>query len=162
MNAPLRVLIFGYGNPGRGDDALGPEVIQRLDALLASQDFPSGLEVTLLTDFQLQVEHALDLRDQDLCLFIDAHLTAAPPFVFERVSADPNPSFSTHWVSPGTLLKVYQDHYGSPPPTYVLGIRGELFELGEPLSATAMLHMEAALAYIRTLLEDPRRILVDG
>jgi len=48
------VLVLAVGNPSRGDDALGPLAAQRLAALELS-----GVEV--LTDFQLQVEHALDL-----------------------------------------------------------------------------------------------------
>ncbi|MBL8482901.1 MAG: Ni/Fe hydrogenase, partial [Rhodocyclaceae bacterium] len=44
--------MFAWGNPGRGDDALGPLFAERIEAL----DLPG---VECLTDFQLQVEHAL-------------------------------------------------------------------------------------------------------
>jgi Ni,Fe-hydrogenase maturation factor len=30
MNSISKLLLFGYGNPGRGDDALGPELISRI------------------------------------------------------------------------------------------------------------------------------------
>ena len=150
-----RLLLLGYGNPGRGDDALGPELISRLEQLAAEKQLPASLDITLLTDFQLQVEHALDLQHQDLVLFVDAHLTTSPPFCFERVRPDPVPSFSTHWVSPGTLLKVVQDLQGEAPPTYLLGIRGYQYELGEPLSAEAQAHLEDAIKRVLALLNQP-------
>ena len=49
------VLIFGYGNLSRGDDALGPLIIEYIE----KNCFFDGLE--MITDFQLQIEHALDL-----------------------------------------------------------------------------------------------------
>jgi hypothetical protein len=71
------------------------------------------------------------------------------------VRPDPVPSFSTHWVSPGTLLKVVQDLQGEAPPTYVLGIRGYRYELGEPLSAEAQAHLEDAIKRVLALLNQP-------
>lgn len=156
-----RVLILGYGNPGRGDDALGPELIARLEPLAGEKPMASTLELTLLTDFQLQVEHVLDLKDQDLVLLVDAHLTTPPPFCFERVTPDPVPSFSTHWVSPGTLLKVAQDLQGKAPPTYLLGIRGYQYELGKPLSAEAQAHLDEAIRRVRALLVQPDSVIWD-
>ncbi|MDP2785684.1 MAG: Ni/Fe hydrogenase, partial [Sulfurimicrobium sp.] len=66
MTAPL--LVFGYGNPSRGDDALGPLLLEQLAAL----NLP---HVELLTDFQLQVEHAVDLQGRERVLFIDASVS---------------------------------------------------------------------------------------
>ena len=47
-------LVIAIGNPSRGDDALGPLAGQRLAAMRLR-------DVEVLTEFQLQVEHALDL-----------------------------------------------------------------------------------------------------
>ena len=62
MTEPL--LVFGWGNPSRGDDALGPLFVERIEAL----ELPG---VSCLTDFQLQVEHALDIQDRRQVLFVD-------------------------------------------------------------------------------------------
>jgi len=65
-------LIFGWGNPSRGDDALGPLFIERIESL--------GLPgVECLTDFQLQVENALDIQDRQCILFVDASISAWHP-----------------------------------------------------------------------------------
>lgn len=71
----LPVLIFGYGNPSRGDDALGPIILERI----SRRD-----NVELLTDFQLQVEHSLDMMGRKLILFIDASITCSTPLSFIR------------------------------------------------------------------------------
>ena len=85
-------LIFGYGNPSRGDDALGPLLLERL----AADGLP---DIECLTDFQLQVEHALDLEGRDLVLFIDAHVSCQPPFAFTALLPEGDRSYTTQRIS---------------------------------------------------------------
>lgn len=138
---PAPILIFGWGNPSRGDDALGPLFVERIESL--------GLVgVECLTDFQLQVEHALDLQDRQRILFIDASLDAAAPFSVNLLAPAHDASFSTHAITPQSVMQVYVDLHGAtPPPCHLLAIRGERFELGESLSPAAQRHLEAALAW---------------
>ncbi|MBI4986118.1 MAG: hydrogenase maturation protease [Rhodocyclales bacterium] len=136
-----RILVFGWGNPSRGDDALGPLFVERIEAL----QLPG---VDCLTDFQLQVEHALDLYGRDRILFVDASLEAAPPFAVERIAAAKDASFTTHAMTPQAVLQVYVElEDGDPPPTWLLAISGERYELGEGLGAAAQRNLEAALAW---------------
>jgi hydrogenase maturation protease len=139
MTAPI--MVFGWGNPSRGDDALGPLFIDRLAALALP-----GVEC--LTDFQLQVEHALDCQDRRRILFVDASVDAAAPFSAAPIGPIQDASFTSHAMSPQAVLQVYADlHDSQPPPTWLLAIRAERFELGEALSANAAAHLEAALAW---------------
>ncbi len=64
------VVVFAVGNRSRGDDAIGPLLLERLDAWLAGDG--RGADFELIDDFQLQIEHALDLAGRRLALFIDA------------------------------------------------------------------------------------------
>ena len=49
-------------------------------------------------------------------------------------------------MSPQAVLKVYADiEDGAPPPCWLLAIRGERFELGEPLSEGAQQALQTAL-----------------
>ena len=140
MSAP--VLVFGWGNPSRGDDALGPLFVERVEAL----DLPG---VECLTDFQLQVEHALDLHGRRLVLFVDASVDAAAPFEVSQVVPARDESFTSHAMSPRSVLQVYCDlEDEEPPPAWLLAIRGERFELGEPLSPAAADGLEAAVAWV--------------
>lgn len=141
MTAPI--LIFGWGNPSRGDDALGPQFVERIEALKLP-----GVEC--LTDFQLQVEHALDLLDRERILFVDASIEAEPPYRHSRLLPSRDASFSTHAMTPEAVMQVYADlHDDDPPPCELLAIRGERFELGEPLTSSAAAHLEAALDWAR-------------
>ena len=140
------ILLFGWGNPSRGDDALGPLLIERIEAL----NLPG---VACLTDFQLQVEHALDLENRQRILFIDASIKAEAPFRHSRLLPARDASFSTHAITPESVMQVYVDlHDEDPPPCYQLAIRGERFELGEPLTADASANLEAALQWTRAWL----------
>ncbi len=92
--------------------------------------------VECLTDFQLQVEHALDLQDRQRILFVDASIEAAAPFSVSRLAPARDATFSTHAITPESVMQVYVDlHDDDPPPCDMLAIRGESFELGAPLSS---------------------------
>jgi hydrogenase maturation protease len=147
------LLIFGYGNPSRGDDALGPEFLRRIEA--QRPDRPDWPEFELLTDFQLQVEHALDLEHRERVLFVDASRSVAAPFSLSRVAPDPDRSYTTHSMRPAALLDVFQRVTGrQAPPSFLLAIRGESFELGAALGAEAEANLLAALRFFAELMLD--------
>lgn len=141
-------LLIGIGNPSRGDDALGPLAIARLEAM----HLP---DTELLSDFQLQVEYLLDLEGRAEVIFIDATLDpAVRQFSFQAVHGERDRSHSSHALSPQAVLAAYVQYHGRPPPpAFVLAIRGHRFELGEGLSEPAAAALEAALAFLRRRLD---------
>lgn len=143
MRAP--VLVLGVGNPSRGDDALGPAFLERAGDALRGEIARGDIE--LLTDFQLQIEHALDLEGRRRVVFVDASVRARPPFEYTRVGPRRDASFSTHAMSPEAVLETHRETLGEPPESWVLAIRGERFELGDPLSEPAQANLDAALAF---------------
>ena len=148
------LLILAVGNPSRGDDALGPLFLERLAAMREQRDDWNDIE--LLTDFQLQIEHAVDLESRTLVLFVDASVSCSPPFQFTRLQPARDTSYTSHALSPAAVLHVYQQiNHAPPPPAFQLAIRGERFELGEPLSATAEINLAMALAFAGQLLARP-------
>lgn len=142
--APL--LILGVGNPSRGDDALGPLFVERAEALLASEI--SAGRVELITDFQLQIEHSLDLVGRERVIFVDASVSAAAPFEFTPLTARREGSPSTHAMSPAAVLETLRAIEGEALSAWVLAIRGERFELGEELTESARAHLDAALDFV--------------
>lgn len=126
--APL--LILAVGNPSRGDDALGPRLLERL----ADEPKVVAGDIELLTDFQLQIEHALDLVGRQGVIFVDAQVGLQEPFRFSQLLPAPDPSPHSHALSPRAVLATYAQLYGAPPPAWLLAIRGEHFELGAGLS----------------------------
>jgi hydrogenase maturation protease len=132
------VLVFALGNPSRGDDAIGPELAARLEAAALP-----GVEV--LVDFQLQVEHALDLEGRRLVVFVDAALDARTPCEVREVMPARDASHTSHSLSPAAVLETFERISGRPAPeAQVLAVRGESFELGAPLSPEAGANLEAA------------------
>ena len=127
------LLVIGVGNPSRGDDALGPAFVEELGAALAAEVARGELE--LVTDFQLQVEHALDLAGRERVIFVDACADAVAPFVEREVHADAGFAHTSHSLAPAQVLETYRRVTGaSPPPALLFGVRAHRFELGADLS----------------------------
>lgn len=143
---PAATLIFTWGNPSRGDDALGPQIYE----LLKKQALE---DVELQTDFQLQIEHIVDLENRQRVLFIDASVSAKAPFEFYRIQPDQDDSYTTHAMSPQSLLAVYEKvNKQTPPPCFMLSIRGYQFDLGLPLSSEADTNLNEAIIFIKQLI----------
>ena len=132
------VLVIAVGNPSRGDDALGPRLAERLEAAALP-----GVEV--LCDFQLQVEHALDLEGRRRVVFVDAGAGTPAPYELRRVAAGEDWRHTSHALSPEAVLATWSRLRPDPPPeAWVLCVRGECYQLGEDLSEPAARHLEAA------------------
>ena len=54
-------------------------------------------------------------------------------------------------MSPMAVMHVYQELYGEPPPSYLLQVRGESFELGASLSPQAEINLKASFDLLRRL-----------
>jgi hydrogenase maturation protease len=143
------VLVFGYGNPGRLDDGLGPALAREL----AGREL--GSLVTLETGYQLQVEDAAVVAEHDVVVFADADRSCAAPFALRRLEPRHETSFSTHSVSPGAVLALAREHFDGATTGFVLGIRGYEFDrFGEELSPGARRNLaEAADHVCRALLD---------
>ena len=133
-------LVFAWGNPSRGDDALGPALLAMLET--AQRERGEFAHVELLSDYQLQVEHALDLQGRERVLFIDASVSAQAPCELCQLQPEQDTSYTTHTMSPAAVLAVYEQiNDQPPPPAWLLSIRGYEFELGELLTAQARLNL---------------------
>ena len=114
---------------------------------------PEWGALELLTDFQLQPEHALDLEGRRRVLFIDASVSCDPPYAFSRLAPQAEVGYTTHAMNPAALLAVFRQITGrAPPPAWLLTLRGLSFELGAPLSPEAQSHLEAAADFVASLL----------
>ena len=147
-----RVLLFGYGNPGRLDDGLGPA----LAAEVADWGLP---EVTVDCDYQLMVEDSATVAGHESVIFADASLNGREPFFFERLEAGGGLGFSSHSVEPAAVLALARDLFGASPRGYALGVRGYEFDaFGECLSEGAQANLRAALRFLEPLLRELSRL----
>ena len=104
---PPRVVVLGWGNETRADDGIGPALCARIEAA----GWP---HVTVIEDFQLQIEHALDLDGADLVLFIDAGFETPAPFFFAPTAPRAGMTHSSHGLQPEAVLDVY--HHAATAP----------------------------------------------
>jgi hydrogenase maturation protease len=142
-------VVFGWGNASRGDDAIGPLLLAELD----TRHLPGLRKVE---DFQLQIEHALDLVDADLALFLDAGTGTPAPWAFYEARPQGTFASSTHALMPEAVLAVFRQVHGlEPPPAFVLCVRGETFGLGEPMSEVATERLRLARQFVHELCEAP-------
>ena len=138
-----RVLLIGYGNPGRGDDGLGPALAAQIEVL--------GIQgLTVDIDYQLTVDHAALIAAHDLVVFADAMIGLAVPFRMAMVDDAQPTSLGSHQVSPEAALSLASLLFGRAPPGWVLAIAGEEFgEVKEGLSISARKNLAGAVAFLR-------------
>ncbi|MBX3628778.1 MAG: Ni/Fe hydrogenase [Nitrosomonas sp.] len=137
-----KLFFLGYGNPGRGDDALGPLFIDKI-AQLGWED------VCCCSDMQLLVEHVTDLHEYHETVFVDADTVCNAPFEFSPIAAFKDESYTSHALTPAALLYVYQQVYQrDPPAASLLRIRGYNFALGDLFSKKAAYNLNAAIQFI--------------
>ncbi|MCQ8104178.1 hydrogenase maturation protease [Methylomonas sp. SURF-2] len=154
MNKPI--LVFGYGNLSRGDDAVGPLLLIHLEQQANLN------RVELLNDFQLQIEHALDLQERELVIFVDAAASGDSPFGFSKLTPCRDNSYTSHAMSPAALLQVFESVTGRrAPPGFLLSVKAKSFELGEGLSEPAEYNLRQASRFAEHILTLPTAEIVE-
>jgi hydrogenase maturation protease len=142
------VIIVGYGNELRGDDAAGPRIAR------ATADWGiEGLES--LACHQLLPELAHTLARKEFAVFVDASLDSESKDVsLELVVPAVSNSMGCHLSDPGCLLALSQALYGRAPLAWLVRVPASQWDLGANCSALAQHNMVAALTRIRQLLCD--------
>lgn len=141
------ILVIGYGNDLRSDDAVG----QRVAQTIAARNLAN---VRSLCVHQLTPELAAFLANAELAIFVDACFTN----VCEDVQVQAiEPTYSTaiagHTSDPRSLLALTQALYEHAPIAWWVRIPGVNFELGDRLSPTAERGIQVALEQINHLIK---------
>lgn len=139
---PPKILLIGYGNPGRLDDGLGPVLAERIE----KKNLPN---VTVDADYQLMVEDSAAIAENDIVIFADAAVDGDGPFYFRPIAGKSQMSFSSHSAEPEQLVALAEKLFGAKTKCYILGIRGyEFNEFGQRLSKGAVANLEKAEEFI--------------
>ena len=124
MNSAVTdVLIVGFGNPLRSDDAVGLHVVRRLAS--------AGYRV--IETFQLAPELAEDIAAVRRVIFVDCQVGLAPG----EIAVSPvgrNRHADTHLQTPEDLVRLASDVYGAEPEAFLIGVGPAFLEMGETLS----------------------------
>ena len=138
-----RILIYGYGNPGRLDDGLGPALADAVEKL--------GLPgVDVESNYQLQAEDAHTVAGYDAVIFADADINGKEPFDFRSIRSGVQTSFTSHSFEPQEVMKLAKELFGAKTRGYIIGIRGyEFNEFGEKISPKAAANLKKSVKFVR-------------
>ena len=148
MSATPKILLYGYGNPGRQDDGLGI----RLAEDVQNGNFPG---VTVDSNYQLNAEDALTISQYDIVVFADASKHDIEGFRFSIVPPAAEIAFTTHAMAPGSVVALCQQLYDTCPPVYMLEIKGYDWNIAEGLSQKANDNLSQAMAFLTPLIASP-------
>lgn len=89
-------------------------------------------------------------------LFIDASVSIDSGIRPEQIEASADGNFSTHAISPQTLLNVYQETSGCEEPvSYLLHVAGDSFGPGESRGDKGRAVAQSAWSFLEGLLNAP-------
>lgn len=103
-----RILLIGYGNPGRGDDGPGPA----LAAQVAALDLAG---VTFDIDDQLTVDHPALIATQDVVVLADAMIGLHCPYRLDPIPTTAPTTLDSHNVTPEVALALAGLLFGHAP-----------------------------------------------
>lgn len=172
----MKTLVIGVGNAGRQDDGLGPALVERLARVKPPEraiiQTPGGA-VDAFWTYQLSIEDAAAVREYDRVVFVDASEDAPAEAREESEQAFGSPTrplelggirlaplapaatiaFTTHEMSPASVLALGEELYGRTAEGYLLTIRGLQWEFAEGLSAEAERNLTEACRILAEFLK---------
>jgi len=76
-----KILVYGYGNPGRQDDALGVRLAENIEQWV-QDDHIENVEVDY--NYQLNIEDSDRVSKSDIVIFADASIEEIDDFIFSK------------------------------------------------------------------------------
>jgi hydrogenase maturation protease len=139
------VVVIGYGNDLRGDDAVGP-----LAATAVAEWGAPG--ICALDVHQLTPELSEVLAAAELAIFVDACASPEREEIETQLIAPATLDTALgHTGDPRQLLALTKALYGHCPVAWLITVPAQSFELGGALSPTAERGLAAALQELREL-----------
>lgn len=145
------ILVIGYGNDLRSDDAVGQRVAQTIAAWNLSN-------VRSLCVHQLTPELAAFLANAELAIFIDACTSVCEDVQVSAIAPTYSTAIAGHTSEARSLLALTQVLYDRVPPAWWVRIPGANFELGDRISPAAETGIAIALEQIKQIIDKGERL----
>ena len=152
----MKILLYGYGNPGRQDDGLGIAFVEHMEQWVNDNDLKG---YTFENNYQLNIEDAEEVSDKDLVIFADASQEDIEDFCVSKVDKSSKVTFTTHAASPGYIMHLCEELFKKTPFTLLVHIKGYEWEFQEGLSNKAQKNLDDALAYFKEMMKEPEKIV---
>ena len=142
MSGPV---VIGIGNTLRRDDGAGVEAARRI-----ARAFP---DAPVITAQGLQPEMAEAVASSDVAVFIDASVRTSAVRVTRVSTGGDAPAGDLHAVTPGGMMAIVQQLYGSAPREALL-VEIPAFEcgFGEVMSERTLRMIDASVQLVAELL----------
>jgi hydrogenase maturation protease len=141
-----KILVLGYGNTLRCDDAVGPLVVETVAGLRLP-----GVET--LVAALLTPELADPISRAATIVFVDAAMDAPREVQLRPCAPAETSQIMAHAADPKTMLALARDVFGHTPEAYLLTIPVENLAIGEELSPLAREGMARAVEVLRGLAQ---------
>lgn len=149
----MKILIYGYGNPGRQDDGLGIKFTESMEEWANKNN---RTDLSFENNYQLNIEDSFLISEKDLVIFADASIEELDSFIITQIEpSDAKVEFTMHAVSAAYIVDLCQKLYNKKPPAYLMHIKGYEFELQEGLTQSAQDNLGKALAFMQKKLSGP-------
>ena len=145
-----KTLLLGIGNPTRGDDGVGWEIVRLID-LIGLPD----LETRVSQQLGLELLEEWDRFER--VLFVDAD-PSIEDFSLERIENIDSPTSSTHHLRPEVMLRLSEDLYGGSPQLFLCRVPAHNFGFDESLSIYTRRQAIQATRAIKEWLVEPASI----
>lgn len=141
------ILIIGYGNTLRSDDAIGQKVAEEVEMW----QIPTVRSIYL---HQLTPELTLEMAQVKKVIFIDAikMTDKITEIELKKVTAIKENNSFTHQINPQSLLYLTQQLYQQNPEVFWLIIPVVNFDFGEEFSPIAKHNFDLALIKLKELI----------
>ncbi len=141
-----KIVFVGIGNPLKGDDGFGPELIARLQGRVRALCLDAGTAPESYTGKVVR-------EDPDTIVFVDAVHMGLPPGETRVLAGSEilKAGFTTHDLSPSLLIQ-YLESQTPRSRIYLLGVEPQALTLGEPISAAIKETLEDLSRLIREIL----------
>jgi len=152
MKNNKKILFYGYGNPGRQDDALGISFVEEMEKWVKAHRIEN---ISFDKNYQLNIEDAEEISGYDIVIFADASMEPIDSFEFSKVErSEAQVEFTMHAVSVSFVVDLCYKIYHKAPLAYLVHLKGYEWELDfdKGLSEQAIGNLHSALIYIKELL----------
>ncbi|MDP8204395.1 MAG: hydrogenase maturation protease [Candidatus Tenebribacter mawsonii] len=153
----MKILFYGYGNPGRQDDALGIRFIEQMEIWIKKNGYKN---ISFDSNYQLNIEDADTISEHDIVFFVDASMEQLEGFIVTEVEhSNAQVEFTMHAISPGVVLSLCKQIYEKAPQAYLLHIKGFEWELefNKGLTEQGEKNLDEALKFIQNKLPEIMR-----
>ncbi len=155
MKGAPEILVYGYGNPGRQDDALGVLLAESIEHWARDNHL---YHIHTECNYQLNIEDAHKISLFDIVIFADASKEEINDYSYTLLEPSAKVDFTMHAVSPAFILSLCNQIYNKKPLTFLLHIKGFDWQFMQNMTSEAKKNLNDAISFLKAKLKSYNKI----